>query len=99
MEICQISVRKHDLTHFCVNGFSIKWKFDQEFTTLSFKNGIPFYRECTVLLQGSCKDVNRAFELKQWPRSRRSKPCNDCAEMIVQSARFGCENDKSISIT
>ncbi len=33
---------------FCVNEFSVKWKFDQDFTTLSFKNGIPFYRECTV---------------------------------------------------
>lgn len=35
-------------TPFCANEFSIKWKFGQEFTTLSFKNGIPFYRECTV---------------------------------------------------
>ena len=33
---------------FCKNGNSIKWKFDQEFTSHLHKNGIPFYREHTV---------------------------------------------------
>ena len=33
---------------FCENGNSIKWKFEQEFSTQTFKNGIPFYRESAV---------------------------------------------------
>ena len=33
---------------FCENGNSIKWKFGQEFSIQTFKNGIPFYRESAV---------------------------------------------------
>ena len=33
---------------FCENGNSIKWKFEQEFSTQIFKKGIPFYRESAV---------------------------------------------------
>ena len=34
--------------NFYENGNSIKWKFDQEFSSDLHKNGIPFYREQTV---------------------------------------------------
>ena len=39
---------KSPLRIWLKNGNSIKWKNNQEFSVRSFKNGIPFYRECTV---------------------------------------------------
>ena len=51
-------------TPFCVNEFSIKWKFGQEFTTLSFKNGIPFYRGSSPHIEISLLDRSiRRFSL------------------------------------